>query len=169
MIQNESVRIGVNRVMSFLIGGLLVYAVISLTVVSNLKEQNVQLTKELDVSQYEPGRLLADAREQFTNREFDKAKQTLTVLFENRPGSSEATEGKALYAEADAAIVRDNANWEAAVVGIRERWAKDMTAQLRGKAETARLEMENSLDANLNKEWEKMKDQIRREWAKDEG
>ena len=37
MIQNEKLRIGVNRVMSFLIGGLLVYAVVSMTVVSNIK------------------------------------------------------------------------------------------------------------------------------------
>ena len=169
MIQNEKLRMGVNRVMSFLLGGLLVYAVVSLTMVSKLKEQNVQLTKELDVSQHEPGRLLSDAKAQFANREFVKAQQTLTVLFENRPGSAEATEGKDLYAEADVAIARDNANWEAAVAGIRERWAKDMTAQLRGKSEEARLQMEKDLDATLNREWEKMKDQVRREWAKEQG
>jgi hypothetical protein len=40
---------------------------------------------------------------------------------ENSPGSSEAAEGKTLYAEAESAIATDNANWEAAVVGIRER------------------------------------------------
>jgi hypothetical protein len=108
--------------MSFLIGGLLVYAALSLNVVTKLKEQNVQLTKELDVSQNEPGRLLADARAQFADREFDKAKQTLAVLFENRPGSSEAAEGKDLYAEAERAIATDNANWEAPVVDIREGW-----------------------------------------------
>jgi hypothetical protein len=169
MIQNEKVRIAVNRVMSFRIGGLLAYAVVSLTVVTKLKEQNVQLTKELDVSQHEPGRLLADARKQFVNREFDKVMQTLTVLFDNRPGSGEATEGKGLYAEAEVAIAKDNANWEDAVAGIRERWAKDMTAQLRGKSETTRLEMEKDLDATLSREWEKMKDQVRREWAKGQG
>ena len=40
-----------------------------------------------------------------------------------------------------------------------------MTAQLRAKSETARLDMEKGLDDTLSKEWEKMKEQIRREWA----
>lgn len=168
MIQNEKLRIGVNRVMSFLIGGLLVYAVISMTVVSNIKEENVQLTQELDELKFEPGRLLADAEAYFDKQEFNKVKETLTVLLEERPGSSEAIEGKKLYAAAEDAIAMSNANWEMAVVAIRERWVADMTAQLRGKSETARLDMEKGLDDTLNKEWEKMKDQIRREWAKEQ-
>jgi hypothetical protein len=166
MIQNEKLRMAVNRIMSFLIGGLLVYVVMNMTVVTNIKGQAAQLTKELDNSQYEPGRLLADAKAQFANREFDKVKQTLTALFEKRPGSNETTEGKKLDADAEAAIAKDNAKWEAAVVGIRERWARDMTAQLRGQSEKARLEMEKGLDDTLTKEWEKMKDQVRQEWAK---
>ncbi len=166
MIQNEKLRIAVNRIVSFLIGGLLVLVVMNMTVVSNVKGQNAQLAKALDDSRYEPGRLLADAKAQFANREFDKAKQTLTTLFEKRPGSSEATEGKKLYADAEAAITNDNAKWEAAVAGIRERWAKDMAAQLRGQSEKARLEMEKGLNDTLNKEWEKMKDQVRQEWAR---
>ena len=64
--------------------------------------------------------------------------------------------------------MKNNVSWEAAVVVIRERWAADMTAQLRDKSETARLDMEKGLDDTLNKEWEKMKDQIRREWAKEQ-
>jgi hypothetical protein len=166
MIQNEKVRIGVNRVMSFLLGGLLVYAVMSMTVVSNVKEENTQLAKELDASQYEPGRLLADAQAQFANRDFDKAKQTLTALFQKRPGSSETIEGKKLYDAAETAIAQNNADWEAAVAGIRERWATEMTAQLRAQSEKARVEMEEGLDNTLNREWEKMKDQVRREWAR---
>ena len=166
MIQNEKLRIAVNRTVSFVIGGLLVLVVMSMTVVSGVKGQNAQLVKELDASQYEPGRLLADAKAQFASRDFGKAKETLTVLFEKRPGATEATEGKKLYADAEAAMVKDNAKWEAAVVGIRERWAKDMTAQLRGQSEKARLEMETALNDTLNKEWEKMKDQVRQEWAK---
>ncbi len=166
MIQNEKLRIAVNRIVSFVIGGLLVLVVMNMTVVSKVRAQNAQLVKELDASQYEPGRLLADARAQFANRDFDKAKETLTVLFEKRPGATETTEGKKLYADAEAALTKDNAKWEAAVVGIRERWAKDMTAQLRGQSEKARLEMETGLNDTLSKEWEKMKVQVRQEWAK---
>jgi len=166
MIQNEKLRIAVNRVMSFVLGGLLVLVVMNMTVVSKVKGQNAQLAKELDDSRYEPGRLLADAKAQFANREFEKVKQTLTALIEKRPGSSETTEGKKLYDEAVTAIAKDNANWEAAVAGIRERWAREMTAQLRGQSEKVRLEMEKGLDDTLSKEWEKMKDQVRQEWAK---
>jgi len=166
MFQNEKTRIAVNRILSFLLGGLLTFVVMNMTVVSNLKAQNAQIVKELDASQYEPGRLLADAKAQFANREFDKVKQTLTSLFEKRPGANETTEGKKLYAEAESAITKDNAKWEAAVAGIRERWAKDRTAQLRGQSEKARLEMETGLNDTLSREWEKMKDQVRQEWAK---
>ena len=166
MIQNEKLRIAVNRIVSFVLGGLLVLVVMNMTVVSSVKAQNAQLAKALDASQYEPGRLLADAKAQLASRDFAKAKETLTVLLEKRPGSTEATEAKKLYTDADAAISKDNARWEAAVVGIRERWAKDMTAQLRGQSEKARLEMEKGLNDTLSKEWEKMKDQVRQEWAK---
>jgi hypothetical protein len=166
MFQSEKVRIAVNRVVSFLVGGLLVFVVMNMTVVSNVKNQNAEITKQLDDSMHEPGRLLADAKALFANREFDRVKQTLTSLFEKRPGSAEATEGKVLFADAEAAIARDNTKWEAAVAGIRERWARDMTTQMRGQSEKARLEMEKDLGNTLAREWEKMKDQVRQEWAK---
>jgi primase-polymerase (primpol)-like protein len=166
MIGNDKVRMAVNRIMSFLIGGLLVLVVMNMTVVSKVKEENTQLAKALDASQYEPGRILADAKAQFANREFSKVAETLTVLFEKHPGSSEATEGKGLYDDSQASIATQNAKWEAAVAGIRARWAKDMTAQLRERSEKARLEMEKGLEDTLNAEWEKIKGQIRQEWAK---
>jgi hypothetical protein len=169
MIQNEKLRVAVNRVMSFLIGGLLVFAVMSLTVVSKTKDQNVQLTKELDASRYEAGRLLADAKAQYANKDFAKTQQTLTTLFEKQPGSTESVEGQKLYAQAGNAIAKDNANWEAAVGGIRERWARDLTAQLRAQSDTQRKQMETDLNDTLAKEWEKMKDQVRQEWAKQQG
>jgi hypothetical protein len=86
MIQNEKVRMAVNRIASFVVGGLLVYVVFSASVVSNLKAKNVELTNALSTSQYEPTRLLADAKAQIANRKYAKAKVTLTVLLEKRPG-----------------------------------------------------------------------------------
>lgn len=169
MIKNEKTRMITNRIVSFLVGGLLVYAVISMTVVSNVKNQNAKLTKELDISVNEPARLLADAKAQIANRDFAKAKLTLTDLLEKRPGSTEATEAKALYTEASAAVVTENENWDAAVVAIRALWAKDMTAQLRAKSEKARLEMENGLSDTLAKEWDKVKEDARVEWSKQQG
>ena len=41
-----------------------------------------------------------------------------------------------------------------------------MTAQLRGQSEKARLEMEASMNDTLGREWEKMKNQVRQEWAR---
>ena len=54
MIENQTTRVWVNRVLAFLLGALLIYAVISLSVVKNVKAENEELKKEL----YEPGRLL---------------------------------------------------------------------------------------------------------------
>jgi hypothetical protein len=166
MIQNEKLRIAVNRVMSFLIGGLLVLVVMNTSVVSKVKAQNAQLAKELDDSRYEAGRLLTQAKAEFASRDFAKAQTTLTTLFDKRPGSAESVEGKKLYEAAGSAITKDNANWEAAVGGIRARWAKEMTAQLRGQSEQARVQMEKDMSDTLAKEWEKMKEQIRQEWQK---
>ncbi len=166
MIQNEKTRMAVNRILSFVVGGLLVYVVLTMTVVSGIKKQNEQLAKQLDTSQYEAGRLLADAKAQFEQRDFAKVMVTVTDLLDKRPGSPQAAEAKGLYEEAKLAMATDNANWEAAMGGIRDKWAQEMTAQLRAQSEKTRLEMEKGLDDTLNKEWEKMKEQVRVEWTK---
>jgi hypothetical protein len=166
MFSSEKARIMANRFVSFVIGGLLVLVVMNMTVVSGARQQVTQLAKELDQSKFEAGRLLADARAQFAGREYDKTKQTLNALFERSPGSTEAMDGKRLFGDTEAAIARDNAKWEAAVAGVRERWARDITAQLRGQSEKARLEMEKNLSDTLTREWEKTKDDVRREWSK---
>ena len=166
MIQNETVRILVNRVMSFLIGGLLIFVVMNVTVISKLKEQNAELAEQLDNSMYEAGRLLADAQAQFANRDFTRAQETLTNLIAKHPGSSESAEGRTLYDETTVAITSENARWEAAMAGVRERWAAEMTAQIREKAEKTRQQMESDMSDTLAREWDRAKDQIRREWAK---
>ena len=43
MFQNEKVQMAVNRILSFLAGGLLVFVVMNMTVVSGVKAQNAQL------------------------------------------------------------------------------------------------------------------------------
>ncbi|HUZ17314.1 MAG TPA: hypothetical protein VMV68_02930 [Spirochaetia bacterium] len=159
----------VNRLVSFVVGGLLVYIAITASVVSNLKAKNTELTNALNSSQYEPGRLLADAKAQIASREYAKAKVTLMDLLEKRPGAPEAVEGKALYQTADAAIANANAKWDAAAAGVKAHWEQALTAQLRGASEKTRLEMENGLSDTLNKEWEKSKDQVRSDWSKQQG
>ena len=162
MIKNEKTRIWVNRVFSFLVGALLIYAVMSLSVVQNVKEENEKLKKEL----YDPGRLLSNAKGFFENRDYTEAKKTLETLFEKHPGASEMVEGKQLYADIEAEQNALDKKWEAAVGGIREEWATTMAAQLRAEFEKDRETLEKNMNDVLNTEWDKMKDRIRTEWEK---
>lgn len=160
MIKNQAARIWVNRIFSFLLGALLIYAVMSLSVVSNVKQENEALKKEL----YDAGRLLTDAKGFFENRNYGEAMKTLDTLFEKHPGASEMAEGKQLYAEIEAKQNALNKKWEAAVGAIREEWATTMAAKLRAQFEKDRETLEKNMNDVLNTEWDKMKDRIREEW-----
>jgi hypothetical protein len=162
MIKNEKARIWVNRVFSFLFGALLIFAVMSLSVVSNVKKENEELKKEL----YEPGRLLTSAKGLFENKNYGEAKKTLDTLFEKHPGASEMAEGKQLYAEIGAEQNALDKKWETAVGAIRQEWATKMAAQLRAASEKDRETLETNMNDLLNTEWDKMKDRIREEWEK---
>ena len=162
MIENQTTRVWVNRVLAFLLGALLIYAVISLSVVKNVKAENEELKKEL----YEPGKLLTSAKELFGNRNYGEAKKTLDNLFEKHPGATEMAEGKQLYAEIEAEQNALDKKWEAAVGALREEWAATMAAQLRTEFEKDRETLEKNLDDVLNTEWDKMKERIREEWEK---
>lgn len=63
-------NITLNRIVSFLAGGLLIFTIMSFSVVNKLKTQNTELAKALDTSIYEAGRLLADAKALFTAGDF---------------------------------------------------------------------------------------------------
>ena len=129
-----------------------------------------KLRKELDSVKYEPTSLLNDARAYYENEDYARAKETLNTLFEKRPGSNEAVEGKKLYTQMETAQKELDTKWEAAVGGIREEWAKTMVVQLREqlkeKAVTEKEELERDMNDILDKEWEKVKDTIREEWEK---
>jgi hypothetical protein len=160
MIQNETTRLWVNRIFAFVIGAVLIYAVMSFSVVQSVKEENEGLKKEL----YDAGRLLTNAKGFFENRNYTEAKETLDTLFEKHPGASEMVEGKQIYAELEAEQNALNSKWEAAAGAIREEWATKMAAQLRAKFETDRETLEKNMNDVLNAEWDKMKDKIRNEW-----
>jgi hypothetical protein len=164
MAKNEKTRIAVNRVVSFLAGGLLVFAVMNLSVVSGAKALNKDLAKQLDVAVNEPARLLNDAKAQFKDQDYTKARETLSTLFTNRPGSEQAVEGKLLDATIVAAVTKADSAWEAASAGVKARWAKEKSTDLRSKADSARDELEKGIPAAIDQEWEKSKDQIRKDW-----
>ena len=166
MIKNEKARIWVNRIVSLIIAGGLMFLIMNFVVAQKIR-------KELDECKYEATVLLNDAKAFFENDNYDKGKETLDTLFEKHPSSNEAIEGKKLYAEIETAVQKEqelqkelDKKWEAAVGGIRGEWAKTMAAQLRVEFEKTRDQLEKDMDEVLNKEWEKMKDQIREEWEK---
>jgi len=166
MIKNEKARIWVNRIVSLIIAGGLMFLIMNFVVAQKIR-------KELDECKYEATVLLNDAKAFFENDNYNKGIETLDTLFEKHPSSNEAIEGKKLYAEIETAVQKEqelqkelDKKWEAAVGGIRGEWAKTMAAQLRVEFEKTRDQLEKDMDEVLNKEWEKMKDQIREEWEK---
>jgi hypothetical protein len=157
MSKNEKSKIWVNRIVSLIIAGGLMFLVMNYSVAGKLR-------KELDSYKYEATGLLNDAKAYFENKDYDRAKRTLDTLFEKRPSSNEAIEGKKLYNQMETAQKELDIKWEAAVGGIREEWAIAMAAQLREDFRKEGEQLEKNMDNLLNKEWEKMKDTIREEW-----
>ena len=166
MIKNEKARIWVNRVFAFLAGAFVIYIILQITVISVATRQNAELKKNLDVIQYEPGRLLDEGKIYFKKNDYKSAKEILNTLSEKHPTSKESIEGKTLYIEIEKKQEEMNKKWNAAVVGIRREWAKTMAMQLREKFEKEKGQMEKDMNNNLDSEWEKIKDQIREEWEK---
>ena len=166
MIKNEKTRIWVNRIVSLVIAGGLMFLIMNFYVAGKIR-------KELDECKYEATGLLNDAKASFENKDYDKAKETLNTLFIKHPDSSETAEGKKVYAEIEDAIKNQeelDIKWEAAVGGIREKWAETMVVQLREqlkeKAGKEKEELERDMNDILNREWEKVKEEIREEWEK---
>lgn len=167
MTKTERMKLYAGRIGLFLAGGLLVFAVMSFTVVKTANKQNEQLSKTLDISRYEAGRLLADAEAQFENRNYSKAKESLTTLFANQPGSEEAVEGKALMVTVENAELASNAKWEAAMPGIKQEWGEALAAEMRAKSDAERADLEENMDETINKEWDKAKAKIRETWEQE--
>lgn len=167
MTKTETLKLYAGRIGLFLAGGLLVFAVMSFTVVNTANKQNEQLTETLDTSRYEAGRLLADAEAQYENGDFIEAKKSLTALFENQPGSPEASEGKKLMVNVVSAEKAANAAWEAAMPGIKQEWGATLAAEIRAEADAERAKVEARMEETINKEWDKEKDKIRENWEQE--
>lgn len=160
----EKQTLTVNRVVAFFAGALLTVAVMSFTVVNSANEEAEELRAALDTSRYEAGRLLSDAEAQFAKGDFDEARVSLETLFENQPGSAQATEGKELLASINSAQEQTDARWEAALPAIREQWKADMAAELREEADAARAEAESEMESIIEAAWDDAKDDLRENW-----
>jgi predicted Zn-dependent protease len=161
---NEGGRIWVNRLLAFVAGGLLVFAIMSLAVVTPVRREKEALAKQLDEVQNGAARLLAEAKVLAENKSYDNALETLNNLFKKQPGSNEMVEGRKLYTEIEIAVKAKEQKWEAAVGAIRAAWEKARAAELLAKAEQDKELVEKSLAETLVTEWDKAKDQIRQEW-----
>jgi len=157
MSEDKKSKMWINRIVSLIIAGGLMFLVMNFTVAGKLR-------KELDSVKYEPTSLLNDARAYYENENYNRAKETLNTLFEKRPGSNEAVEGKELYTQMETAQKELDARWEAAVGGIREEWAIAMAAELREEYMKEGEQLEKNMGTMLDSEWEKVKDTIREEW-----
>lgn len=158
----------VNRIIALLVGGLIVFGIMSLTVVQTGNKENAKLVIALDESLYEAGRLLADAKVQMENRDYDASKATLEELFIYQPGSPEAAEGKTLLASIESAEDAATARWEAALPQIKEEWSQDKAAQLRAELVKERADMEANLEKTLDQAWNKAKSEVRTAWEEQE-
>jgi hypothetical protein len=81
------------------------------------------------------------------------------ALDQSHPTSIQATEGRALTAQLEASQAKDNAAWELAVGGMREKWIAAETARLRAESEKA-------LQATVEQNWASAQDALRAEWEK---
>lgn len=161
MPNKENGRVYLNRFVSFVAGGLLVFAVMSFTVVSGAKKQNAQLTMELDSLKYEAGKLFADAKAQLDAGDYGKAKESLTTLFSKRPGSEQSTEGKSLLAVIEKEEKAADSRWASVLPGLRKKWSAARAAELRLEADAARSQVEKGLNDKIDQEWENAKDKVR--------
>jgi predicted negative regulator of RcsB-dependent stress response len=166
MMKNQEGRVWINRILSFVLGGVIVLIIMYVVVISPVRRENENLVKQLDEEMYGAVRLLDEAKVYVENESYDRALRTLNELFEKQPGSNEIVEGRKLYAEIEKKILAKDKEWEAAVGPIRAAWEKARAAELLAKAERDKQLVETSLAETLIAEWENVKDQIREDWEK---
>jgi hypothetical protein len=151
----------VNRIVSFLVGGVLVFVVMSFTVVRSARNDNVGLTLALDSSRYEAGRLLADAEAELDARDYEAARASLEALFANQPGSEESVQGRLLLVMVNDRERIADARWEEALPGIRESWSAEIAAELRADADKVRADTEAGIDAKVLEAWNRAEAEVR--------
>lgn len=154
----------VNRIIALLVGGLLVFLIMTLTVVKTSKTENAQMVIALDASRYDAGRLLDEAKAQLENKDYSASRETLEELFVNQPGSAETIEGKTLLISVNTAEAEANARWEEALPQIKKDWSDAMAADLRAKSDKERAAMEADLEKTIDQAWNKAESKIRTTW-----
>ncbi len=164
MAQTEKTKLNLNRVLAFLAGGLLVFGVMSITVLSSVRTENEELTDALDTSRYEAGRLLADAQAHHAAGDNREAVSSLESLIENQPGSPEAVDGRELLVTIEALRAEADARWNAAMPALREAWSAERAATLRAEWDADRAKLEASIQDSIDQAWDRAESKVRTEW-----
>lgn len=164
MIQKENNHKWLNRIMSFLFGGLLVFAAMSLAVTAPLKSQSTALTMQLDEIRYGPDRLLGEANVFVQRGSYEEAISSLDSLFEKHPATTQAAEGAVLYRDIEATLQDDEMKWDAALETVKTAWENTRAEEIRADFEVDRALMETNMAETLAKEWEESKATIQEEW-----
>lgn len=154
----------VRRVLFFVGGGVLVFAIMSFSVVSNLQDENEELSEALDTSRYEATRLLEDAQAQLEAGDFEEAEETLETLFANQPGSDEAAQGRELLLAIEQEESTSDRMWEEEMPEVREQFFDDMEERLLAESDAQREELESNMNDIIAEEWEDAISDVRDEW-----
>jgi len=167
MIKNEKARIWVNRIVSMIIAGGIMFLVMNFYVAEKIRE-------ELHEVRYEASTLLNDAKSSVKYNNYQSAIKTLDTLFMKHPDSQEALEGKKIYTEIESTLKNQKAldkEWEIVLPEIRDEWVKMKIVQLREEQKAKAIEekekLEKNMDAILNDEWEKEKVEVKKQWEKE--
>jgi len=166
MSNDQNRKIWVNRLLAFVAGGLIMFAIMSLAVVAPVRREKKALATQLDEVQNGAVRLLGEAKVLAESKSYESALSTLDTLFEKQPGSSQVVEGRKLYAEIEIAVQAKEKKWEAAVGAIRAAWEKAKAAEIMASAEKEKQLVQTAMAETLATEWEKEKDQIKQDWQK---
>jgi hypothetical protein len=158
----------VNRIFSFVLGGVLVLGFMSLGVAAPLRTENAALAARLDEVENGAARLLGEAKAYLASESYTNAERSLAALIERQAASTEAVEGKVLYADLLAAVALRDQRWAAAMPTVRLAWEKTTAAQFRADADAARARVEATIPENLSTQWEQARDRVRLEWEKGE-
>jgi len=167
MIKNEKARLWVNRIVSMIIAGGIMFLVMNFYVAEKIRE-------ELYEVRYEASTLLNDAKSSVKYNNYQSAIKTLDTLFMKHPDSQEALEGKKIYTEIESTLKNQKAldkEWEIVLPEIRDEWVKMKIVQLREEQKAKAIEekekLEKNMDAILNDEWEKEKVEVKKQWEKE--
>lgn len=157
MEAKEKSNVWLNRIVSLLIGGALVFFIVSAAVVNPLRQKSTALSAQLDQIQNGAARLLTEAKAFNEAKDYPSALKSLDTLLAQQPASDQAVEGKKLYASIQQTAKQKDLKWVAAEAAVRSAWEKKTEKEIRAG-------QEKDLAGTLATKWEESKASVRQDW-----